>query len=68
MSVYKTLFTKSDFHQDTQNFFKNKKVVITGGSGFIGSHLVEQLLELGAKPIVLFPDKRVPYILKTLLF
>jgi NAD dependent epimerase/dehydratase len=31
------------------NFFKNKKVVVTGAGGFIGSHLTERLLELGAK-------------------
>ena len=27
---------------------KGKKVVITGADGFIGSHLTEQLVELGA--------------------
>lgn len=31
------------------NFFKSKKVVVTGAGGFIGSHLTERLLELGAK-------------------
>ncbi len=29
--------------------WKNKKVLITGAGGFIGSHLVERLVELGAK-------------------
>jgi len=32
-----------------ENFWKNKKVVITGGDGFIGSHLVEILYSYGAK-------------------
>jgi GDP-L-fucose synthase len=30
------------------NFFKGKKVVVTGGSGFIGTHFLEELLERGA--------------------
>ena len=34
------------------NFWHGKKVFIPGGGGFIGSHLVEQLLSLGAKVIV----------------
>lgn len=33
----------------SHSFWRNKKVVVTGGDGFIGSHLVELLVEHGAK-------------------
>ena len=31
-----------------ENFLKNKKVVVTGGSGFIASHFLIELLNRGA--------------------
>lgn len=37
----------------TQNFWKNKKVLVTGGTGFIGSRVVEKLVERGANVSVL---------------
>jgi len=29
--------------------WQNKKVIVTGSEGFIGSHLTERLVELGAE-------------------
>ena len=34
-------------------FYADKNVLVTGGAGFIGSHLVEQLVEVGAHVTVL---------------
>lgn len=36
-----------------QNFYKGKRVLVTGGAGFIGSHLVERLVEYGARVSVI---------------
>ena len=43
-----------------ESFFSGRKVMITGADGFMGSHLTERLLELGAETAVLIrPESAV---------
>ncbi len=53
MTAYSSLCSAEAFHPDTRKFFEKRVVSVTGGTGFVGSHLVEQLLALDAKPIVI---------------
>lgn len=41
-----------------RNTWKNKTVLVTGGRGFIGSHLVSRLIELGTKKIIVLQKTR----------
>ncbi len=40
------------------SFFKNKKILITGVSGFVGSNLAKNLVQLGAKVVGLSKNKK----------
>jgi len=46
--------------KDLQDFYKNKKVLITGGGGFIGSNLAINFVNLGAK-VSIMDSKLKPY-------
>jgi len=39
------------------NFWKRKNVLVTGGNGLVGSHIVEELLKSNANVIVLIRSK-----------
>ncbi len=51
--MYTSCVKKEDFNKETISFFNEKNVLVTGGSGFIGSHVIEQLIKLNAKPIII---------------
>ncbi|MFH1392002.1 MAG: SDR family NAD(P)-dependent oxidoreductase [Candidatus Diapherotrites archaeon] len=40
------------------SFYKNKNVLVTGGAGFVGSHVVDELIKLGANTTITVRDSK----------
>ncbi len=49
----KRSFLSAEGPMELEQFYKDKQVLITGGAGFIGSHLAQKLVELGARVTIL---------------
>jgi GDP-L-fucose synthase len=60
--VYRSALEASSFHPDTRAFFAGRNVLVLGGSGFIGSHVTEALIALGAHPVVLSRSASPPFL------
>lgn len=47
---------KHNAHENA-GFWSGKKIAVTGAGGFIGSHVIDELLKLGASPIAIVRNK-----------
>ncbi len=53
ISLHHKSSLSSKAHMKLKNFYKNKPVLVTGGCGFIGSHVAEMLVQCGARVTIL---------------
>lgn len=47
------------YESDVRSLLQGKSVLVTGGEGYVGSRLIEQLTELGAKRIISVDNVRI---------
>jgi nucleoside-diphosphate-sugar epimerase len=52
-SYTNAIFTNNFLLKNVSNLYKGLHVLVTGGCGFIGSHIAEKLVELGAEVTIL---------------
>jgi UDP-glucose 4-epimerase len=48
ISLLRSAPKNKEISMKLEQFYQNKKILVTGGCGFIGSHLAQKLVELGA--------------------
>lgn len=58
---YEKGYTDRKIVSPDKEFWKDKKVLVTGISGFAGSHLTENLLDLGSRVFGIVRRRAVPY-------
>jgi ADP-L-glycero-D-manno-heptose 6-epimerase len=60
-NILTCLFKKQKMvHDDVLNYYNNKKILITGGTGFIGRNIVNELLKYDVEKIYIF-DRTIKY-------
>ncbi len=66
-NLHHTSTLPQEIEDQFKTFYKNKPVLVTGGCGFIGSHIVEQLVACGARVTIIddlstgFKDNIAPF-------
>lgn len=60
INVHKIIKNKNTIEKKLFNYYKNKIILVTGGTGFIGRNIVGELLKYKIKQIIIF-DRTIKY-------